>query len=198
MATDIASIIQNLRGFYPFPGKQIVYVGAGGGQFIEFCRGTRRVIAIDNSADALAQLRKAVEAKKMGHLFEFIEDDFLDAAARGDVVLFEFCLHEMPDASKAIAHARSLAPDVVVIDHVPDSEWAFYVVEEEKASWSMAAMASAGIRSQMLFHTEQRFNSYDELVAKVLPQGPVAIERCGRFRQDRSIIIPLMYGITLL
>ncbi len=198
MATDITSIVHNLRGFYPFPGKQVVYVGGGGGQFIEFSRGARRVIAIDSNADALAQLRDAVAAKDMGHLFEFVEDDFYNTGACGDVVLFEFCLHEMPNPSKAIGHARALAPDVVVIDHVPESEWAFYVAEVEKARQSMDAMRQAGIRAQMLFQTEQRFNGYDELVTKVSPQGLVAIERCARFRHESPIIIPLEYGITLL
>ena len=32
----------------------------------------------------------------------------------GDVVYFEFCLHEMDDPAKALIHAKSLAPDIVV------------------------------------------------------------------------------------
>jgi hypothetical protein len=198
MATDITSIINNLCQFYHFPQKEIVYVGAGGGQFIDFGRGARRIVAIDSNADALLQLRSAVAAKEMGRLFDFIADDFCNTTVRGDVVFFEFCLHEMANASKAIAHARALAPDVVVIDHAPGSAWAFYVVEEEKASHSMAAMKQAGIRSHKLYHAEHRFNSYAELVAKVMPQGSVAIERCARFQHASEIAIPMMYGITLL
>ena len=51
---------------------------------------------------------------------------------RGDVVMFEFCLHEMKDPVAAINHALTMAPTVLITDHWSGSEWAYVVDEEEK------------------------------------------------------------------
>ena len=198
MATDVVRVIENLCRFYEFGGKAVVSVGAGGGQLIEYGRKARKVIAVDHDADSLKQLETAVRAKGMPEIFEFVHSDFNDFAARADVVLFEFCLHEMTEPLSALEHARTLAPDVVVLDHWSGSEWAFFVVEEEKVRVSRDAMERFGIRSEERFEAEQRFNDYDELLAKVSVQGPVAIERISPFRGVSNIVIPMVYGVALL
>ena len=123
---------------------------------------------------------------------------FEDVNLSGDVVYFEFCLHEMADPIKALGHARALAPDIVVFDHSPGSEWAFFGAEEEKVCRSAEAMARFDIRHRETFRTDQRFSDYPELIAKLSGQGPVANERAQRFAGAADIVIPMDYGLTLL
>lgn len=104
----------------------------------------------------------------------------------------------MPDPSAALAHAKTLAPDVLVLDHAPGSPWAFHTVEEEKVRSSAEAMRHVGVRSERRFEAEQRFADHAELLAKVAVQGPLAVERAGRFRGATDIVIPFGYAITLL
>jgi predicted RNA methylase len=198
MATDISRIIANLRGFYDFSAKTVIDVGAGGGQFAEFGRDARRVIAIDPDARALRMLEQALAASGLTDVFALRLGDFHDLSDRADAVFFEFCLHEMPDPLKAIAHARTLAADVVVADHAPGSEWAYCAAEDEKVRRSSAALRQLGPRAQAEFHAVQRFPDHAALVARVSAQGPVASERCARFAGQTDIVIPMTYSFTLL
>jgi hypothetical protein len=54
------------------------------------------------------------------------------------------------------------------------------------------------VRAQSAFYGEQRFRDHAELLAKIAPQGDVAIARCARFREALDIVIPMVYGVTLL
>ena len=108
------------------------------------------------------------------------------------------CLHEMIDPEKALEHARTLASDVVVYDHLPDSDWAFYAAEEDKVRRSSETTNRFGIRRCERFRTEQRFRDHAELRAKVAEQGPVAIERTQRFAGTTNIVIPMTYQLALL
>jgi hypothetical protein len=38
----------------------------------------------------------------------------------------------MDDPQQAVDHARTLAPDVVIFEHSPSSEWVFYAAEEKR------------------------------------------------------------------
>jgi predicted RNA methylase len=198
MATDINQIIANLRGFYDFSAKTVIAVGAGGGQLAEFGRKARRVVAVDSDARALQQLEQALAAKGLTDLFALRLGDFHDLRERADVVIFEFCLHEMPDPLQAVAHARTLAADVVVADHAPGSAWAYCCAEDEKVRRSSAALGRLGPRAQAEFHAEQRFPDHAALAARVSAQGPVASERCHDFAGQTEIVIPMIYSLTLL
>ena len=198
MATDIQQIVAHLCEFYDFRGKTVIDVGAGGGQLVDFARAARKVIAVDSDAAALQQLERALADKGLAGLFELRLGDFHALAAAGDVVLFEFCLHEMDDPEATLTHARSLAPDIVVYDHSAGSEWIFLGAEEDKVVRSSAAMERFGIRRREKFFAEQRFGSFEELLAKVAPQGPIAIERAQRFAGTRDIVIPMAYELNLL
>lgn len=198
MATDVGLVVRNLLEFYPFAGKTVVSVGAGGGQLVEYGREALRVVAVDVDAGALGRLSDVLAARGLADRFELVHSDLLGLAARGDVVLFEFSLHEMPDPSSALRHARSLAPDVVVLDHAPGSEWARHVAEEDKVLRSAEAMRRLGVRAERLFLGEQRFADHAELLAKVSGQGPLAVERAERFRGAPGIVIPFGYGVALL
>ena len=104
----------------------------------------------------------------------------------------------MADPRKALTHARNLARDIVVFDHSPDSEWIFYGAEEDKVRNSAQTMERCGLRRCERFHAEQRFADYAELLAKVGPQGPVAVQRVQRFAGATNIVIPMRYELNLL
>ncbi len=198
MAADYAKMSDNLRRFYDFTGKVVLFVGAGGRQLLDPGTPVKKLVAIDKDVNALRELRNNLSAKGLQGSVEVVESDFEHVSYRGDVVYFEFCLHEMDDPEKALSHAKSLAFDTVVYDHSPGSEWAYYVVEEEKISRSHTAMERFGIRRGQKFRDEQRFANHAELLAKVSSQGPVAIERAQPFIHDTGIVIPMSYELILL
>jgi len=87
----------------------------------------------------------------MQDFVDVVSAKFEEVALSGKVVYFEFCLHEMADPMKALAHARTLAPDIVVLDHSPGSAWAFHAAEEEKVRRSSEAMERFGIHRRENF-----------------------------------------------
>jgi hypothetical protein len=54
------------------------------------------------------------------------------------------------------------------------------------------------LRGRGRFHTEQRFEDYAELLAKVSAQGPIAIQRTQRLAGATNIVIPMRYELNLL
>ncbi|MBP7148882.1 MAG: class I SAM-dependent methyltransferase [Acidobacteria bacterium] len=198
MPTDLGAIIANLHAFYDFTRKSVISVGAGGGQLVHAWAPAREVVAIDADERALQSLEQALAAKPFRDRVRLVRADFLRTAFHADVVLFEFCLHEMSDPGAAIHHARCCAPDVVVLDHAEDSDWAYFVAEEEKVRASSAAMRAAGIRQWRQHDGVQRWAGYPELRAKVAGQGQVAIDRIEEFRDSGEILIPMGYVLALL
>ena len=198
MATDYAQLTQNLLRFYDFTNKVVLFVGAGGKQLLAPSAGTKKLIAIDQDVEALKELAANVVAKGLQDSVEVVSSKFEDVALLGDVVYFEFCLHEMADPQKALSHAKNLASDIVVFDHSPGSEWIFYGAEEDQVRCSAQAMERFGLRRRESFHTEQRFEDYAELLAKVSPQGLTAIQRVQRFAGATNIAIPMGYELNLL
>jgi hypothetical protein len=128
---------------------------------------------------------------------EVVRSCFQDVTLGGDVVYFEFCLHEMDDVQKALSHARTLAPDIVVYDHLPGSDWVFHAAEEDKVRRSAEAMKRFGVRRRERFCTEQCFRDHAELLAKATVQGAIAIQRAQRFAGATSIAIPMRYELAL-
>lgn len=199
MAADYALLIGNLRRFYDFADKVVLYVGAGGiQQLLDPAVHPKRVIAIDRDADALKLLEEKIMAEGRQDAFKFVAAPFENVRASGDVVYFEFCLHEMADPANALAHARTLAPDVVVYDHAPDSEWIFYGAEDDLVRRSSAVLDHCAVRHRTTFRTEQRFPDYAALLAKLAPQGPMAAQRAERFAGDTDIVIPMDCTLALL
>ncbi len=198
MATDYAKLTQNLGRFYDFRGKVVLFIGAGGRQLLDPSTPTRKLIAIDRDADALLELKANIATQGRQDSVEVIGAGFEEITTPGDVVYFEFCLHEMDDPEKALVHAKALAPDLVVYDHSAGSEWSYYAAEEDKVAHSSATMERFGIRRRQMFYAEQRFANLSELIAKVGPQGPLAVERAQRFTGATDIVIPMSYELNLL
>ncbi|MGA3054365.1 MAG: methyltransferase domain-containing protein [Candidatus Korobacteraceae bacterium] len=198
MAVDLQELTANLVRFYDFTGKTVLFVGAGGRQLLDPSAGTRKLIAIDQDAGSLQELKANIVARGWQNSMEVVAANFADVSLSGDVVYFEFCLHEMDDPQKALSHARTLASDIVVYDHSPDSEWIFYGAEEDKVAHSAAAMERFGIRRRATFHAEQRFQDHAELLARLAGQGDLAMQRAQRFSGATNIAIPMDYEVALL
>jgi hypothetical protein len=198
MAVDLRELTANLVRFYDFRGKSVLFVGAGGRQLLDPSAGTRKLIAIDQDVASLQELKANIVARGWQNSMEVVASNFEDVRLPGDVVYFEFCLHEMNDPLKSLGHARTLAPDIVVYDHAPASEWIFYGAEEDKVARSAAAMQRFGIRGRAAFHAEQRFQDHAELLARLAGQGDLAIQRAQRFAGVANIAIPMDYEAVLL
>jgi predicted RNA methylase len=198
MATDLRELTENLIRFYDFTGKTVLYVGAGGRQLLNPSVGTKKLIAVDQDVESLKELKANIAASAWEKSVEVVASSFEDVTSSGDVVYFEFCLHEMKDPRKSLSHARTLAPDIVVYDHSPDSKWIFYGAEEDKVRSSADVMERFGIRRRKPFHTEQRFQDYAELLARLAGQGEVAIQRVQHFAGATNIAIPMDYEVVLL
>lgn len=198
MAADYRELTENLRRFYDFTGKIVLFVGAGGRQLLHPGFRTKKLIAIDQDVEALRELNTNIATKGTQHSVDVVGANFEDVTLPGDVVYFEFCLHEMVDPQKALTHARTLAPEIVVFDHLPGSDWAFYAAEEDKVRRSAEAMECAGVRRRQTFRTEQRFRDRAELLAKVTVQGAMATQRVQRFAGATNIVIPMSYELALL
>ncbi len=198
MATDYAKLAADLGRFYDFSGKVVLYIGAGTRQLLDPATPTKKLIAIDKDETALRELEAKIATEQWGDRIALLAADFLDLELRGDVVYFEFCLHEIGDPERALAHAKSLATDVVVYDHSPGSEWVFYCDEEQKVARSTAAMLRLGVRRRQTFSDLQHFADHAELLAKIGSQGATAVDRAGRFVMSRNILIPMSYELDLL
>jgi hypothetical protein len=197
VATDIRQLTENLRGFHELAARVVLSVGAGGGRLLELYREVSKMVAVDSDPAALRQLEAAATARGFDRV-ELVGADFFEVARTAEVVVFEFCLHEMPDPAMALERARSLAPEVLVYDHAPGSTWAWHAAEEDKVLRSTQAMEACGIRRREVFHGEQRFAGYAELREKVASQGPTALERAVPYRGRSDIVIPMAYLAALL
>ncbi len=198
MATNINKVIGNLFGFYDFRDKTVISIGAGGGQMIEYGRPAKKVIAIDSDSEALDKLKTSLCRSGLDDKFTLVHSDFFLADPRGDVVLFEFCLHEMADPAAAITRATKMAGDTLVLDHWPGSEWAFFVAEEEKVASSWRALRTFHTRKCQKYETVQFFKDYEELHQKVRVQGDISISRIKPFIGQANFTIPMSYGFALL
>jgi len=198
MAADIKKMISNLLEFYNFSDKTIITVGAGGGQFIEYGRNSKKVLAIDSDKEALVKLKENLIKSGLDDKFTLFHSDLYLSNLQGDVVLFEFCVHEMKDPEAALKHALTMAPDIVIADHLPDSEWAYIIDEKEKISNSRAALELFHLKKDQRFDTFQFFNDYEELYQKVKVQGARTIERIAKFKDKENFTIPMSYGFALI
>jgi hypothetical protein len=198
LVVDRSKLTMELTQFYDFRGKRVLYVGAGGGQLLGPEVGAREVVAIDSNPGSLEEFRKGAKTKWAGTSVQFLPHDFVTIDQRGDVVYFEFCLHEMADPWKALKHAHSLGPDVVVMDHLPQSKWIFYGAEETQVLRSTEAIESFGIRRRESLTTDQQFKDFEELASRMSGQGEVSHQRLLPLKDEVDIRIRMDYGLFLL
>lgn len=198
MVVDRNKLSADLTDFYDFSGKSVVYVGAGGGQLLSPKSGVRKVIAVDSNAESLKGFRSEAKSKWAGVPIRFVPHEFETVDLPCDVVYFEFCLHHMNDPREALDHARSLAPDIVVMDHLPGSEWIYYGAEEERVLRGAEAAESFGVRRRRRFAIDQKFKDYEELAARLAGEGDVSQRRALELKGRKGIRIRMDYGLLLL
>ncbi|MDE1858705.1 MAG: class I SAM-dependent methyltransferase [Thaumarchaeota archaeon] len=198
MAVDRAELSANLRAFYDFRGKSAVCVGAGGGLLLDPATGVRSVVAVDRDAEALEKFRAESATKWAGVPIRFVNDMFEDVRASGDVVYLEFCMHQMKDPRWALEHARSLAPDVVVLDHLPRSMWVYYWAGEGDVAKSTETMESFGIRRRSKFTSLQRFKDWKALADRLSGEGEESRRRVLELKDSADVQMAMDYAIYLL
>jgi predicted RNA methylase len=200
MATDLARIVAALTAFYPFNGKTVIAVGAGGGQLAGYARGARRVIAVDPDPEALGRLAVRIRDLGLEEKYELLPTRITAVERRGEVVLFEFSLHEIPDPAGALESAARLAPEVLVIDHAPGSLWSWNAAEDTgvAAAWEAVEHSKLRVLRQQRVEAIQSFPSYDQLAARLAGQGPESLNRIAALRGRAPIEIPMPYRLALL
>jgi tRNA G37 N-methylase Trm5 len=198
VAVDIKALIAELTSFYDFRDKTVVSVGAGGGQMVEFARAAKMVIAVDRDPVALEKLRESLAAARLEDIVSPVLSDFEGITARADVVLFEFSLHEMDDPESALKHAATLAPDVVIFDHWPGSEWSYYAGEEAKVAAAWTAISRFVPQKKERRETTQVFEKYEDLFQKLKVMGETSLSRIKKYEGRRDIRIPMLYGLALI
>jgi len=198
VAIDTRKVIENLLAAYDFSGRTIIVVGGGGGQFIEYGRSARQILALDKDAEAIRQLRENLKKAGLEGKFMPILGNFFEARLKGDGVLFEFCLHEMSDPRAAVQHAQTMASDIIIIDHFPGSEWSFYTAEDGKVARSWASLESFVFKRRHKYDAVHFFRDYDELHQKLKDQGDLSLARIEKFRSQKNISIPMSYGIAVI
>src|SRR5262249_5952817 len=150
-------------------------------------------IAIDQNLEALKQLQAA---SRYDSALIVVGSSFETIRFFGDAVYFEFCLHEMADPMAALNRASAFAPEIVVFDHLPGSDWVFQTAEENQVRRSDEAMERFGVRRRQVFRTQQRFRDHPELLARVSVQGATAVRRTQRFASTVNIVIPMDYQLV--
>lgn len=157
-----------------------------------------KVVAIDSNGQALDNFRSEAKIKWSGVEVDFIPKPFETVQVKGDVVYFEFCLHQMDDPVKSLQLARSLAGDIVVMDHLPGSEWMFIAAEENLVVRSREAIEKFGVRRQETQRIDQKFEDHAQLSGRLSGQGPESEKRIARFKDVKGISIRMDYGLFLL
>lgn len=197
MATDVQQVNDNLRDFYDFSAKSVIHVGAGGGRLLDYAQDSESVLAIDCDEHAVRQLEAVVKSRDLKNVI-VQNTDFFDLDTTADVVLFEFCLHEIVDPLKALRKAVEMAKDVVVIDHAADSPWAWYTGETEKVRSSWSFVASFNVTREKTHDAVQRFNDFRELFEKVEVLGQPSLDRISIFKDKTDIEIGMGYRFALI
>jgi hypothetical protein len=197
LTRECAAFSENLRDFYDFTGKSVLLVGAGTQTLLSPAPRIKKLIAIDpggpvgDSKGTLFQIS--------GHdVLEVIPAKFESVFLFVDVVYFEFSLHAIADPKMALTHARGMAPDIVVFEHSPNSEWTFQTGEAQMVRRSSLAMKRFGICRRKTFQVEQQFADYHEFFAKISAQGPIATQRANPYLGVNNIVIPMRFQLVLL
>ena len=198
MVVDRRELSANLRKFYDFSGKAAVCVGAGGGLLLEPASGVASVVAIDKNAEELEKFRVGSKASWAGTPLQFVPRKFEEVDYRGDVVYFEFCMHMMEDPRKTLEHARSLAQDIVAIDHLPGSKWVYYWAGEDEVRRSTEALESFGIKRRSRFVAEQRFKDWQALADRLTGLGEESRRRVLELKEAKEVHMPMDYCLYLL
>ena len=107
-------------------------------------------------------------------------------------------MYQMESQVKALEHARSLAPDIVVMDHLPGSKWVYYWAGEEMVLRSTKALESFGVRRQKRFAAEQWSEDGKALEARLSGEGEESRRRVLELAGTSDVRMQMDYGLYLL
>lgn len=198
MLQDLQSLLKPLMNFAHFTGRTVISVGAGGGQLIEYARSAKQVVAIDSDRLALVRLKTRCLELQLRTKFTYLHTDFYQTRVAGDMLLFEFSLHELTDPQRALQQALQMAPLVVIADHAPDSPWAIVAGEQEQVTRSWQAVNELPLSKTQRFTVMQYFADYDELYEKMKGQGDAALKAILPYSGQKSITIPMVVQLAQL
>lgn len=199
MLTNISRIIHTIQSFYNFKNKRIIHVGAGGGALIEYATEAKNVAALDISQQALNSLVTKIENTPLQTIVHPQCIDFMHYHATADLVYFEFSLHETQSPKAALDHALTLAPEILIVDHQPDSPWSWATLETEKLHRSSAAINNYTLKKESTYEARQSFTSYEDLIKKVNGLGQECIQRIATFQNTITPIdIAMPIGLKLI
>jgi CheY-like chemotaxis protein len=198
MATDVGLISNDLASFYDFAGKTCLFVGAGSRIALAPAHAAGAILVVDRDPAAIARLREDLSELGMRERVELRTARFEDALGDFDVVYFEFCLHEMNDPAAALRKAKSMAPDVIVLDHAVGSEWMHCAALDEDVR--RAGQAIEGFRARRRERRDgvQSFASGDELAVRLSRSGAVALSRARCFAGRSNVSLAMPYELVLL
>ncbi len=195
MAVNTNEIINNIENFIKLDNKIILSVGSGGGQLVGYGKNAKKIIAIDNDFSALNKLKNVIQSKELNSNYEYLCDDFMNIKISADIVFFEFSLHEMINPVKAIKHAKTITPTVIILDHNIESNWLYIVCEENKVAISDNAIMNIGVKNKIVYSIEQYFKDYKSIKNKVESQGNEAILRIEKYKNQNDIKIKMKYNL---
>jgi 2-polyprenyl-3-methyl-5-hydroxy-6-metoxy-1,4-benzoquinol methylase len=198
VATDLGLIIRNLASFYNVEGKSVLHVGAGGGQLVEYLKAAGKVLGIDSDENAITALHTALERAGMLDNYSVVQKDWFEITEQADVVYFEFCLHEIDDPEAAVRRAQSLAPEILMVDHDPESRWSWYAGETEKITRSWQAARKFGVVREASHRGIHRFKDYAELLARLQGLEEPTLTRIREFEGKTNIEITMPYRMAVL
>ena len=198
MVVDRTELSSNLAKFYDFRGKSVLYVGAGRGQLLRPESGVAKVVAIDRDPDSLDGFRAATATEWAGIPVSFVPQEFETVDTRGDAVYFEFCMHYMEDPSWTLSRARSLARDIVIMDHLPESKWVYYWAGEEAVRKSTRAIETFGVKRRKELAAEQKFEDWRALATRLEGEGAESKRRVLELKGAKDIRMRMDYCLYLL
>ncbi len=198
MVVSRGELTANLTRFYDFKGKSVLYVGCGLGQLLPPESSVESVTAIDRDPKALKAFRDVAKTKWAGVPIKFVPRKFETVRLRGDVVYFEFCMHMMDDPLYTLERARALAKDIVIMDHLPGSEWVYYWAGEKDVLKSTKTIESFGVRRKKALVAEQRFEDWKTLAKRLTGLGNESRRRVLELKGARDIRMRMDYGLFLL
>ena len=156
-------------------------------------------MAVDCSKKAIEELKNVIINDNSQGKYELVNDRFENIDCNGDVVVFEFSLHEFPDVPRAIEHAFDMTKEVIIAEHASDSEWICLADEDHNAKRVEEAIKDWEIKRKDEYCAIKEFEDYDDLKRKLgVDEEQSETHRICEYRGRKEIKIQMKYRIVEL
>jgi tRNA G37 N-methylase Trm5 len=167
MVTYLDKIKQDVERFINCNGKTVLIVGAGGGKLFGYADSAQKVFALDCNSKALDKLAEIIHLNEQEEKYELVCGYFETIDIKADVVIFEFSLHEIPDAYETLKHAKKLSNRVIVVEHTSDSEWICLAQEDQNVKRVEEGLTKFEVIKTEYYVTQKEFKDLDDLKTKL-------------------------------